>query len=337
MSNFKVTIDSYMPTNMNLRVKITLIISFVLLFITSRLSSQTLEEREKQIAARNHIKTKIQTDFNYQAGKIAKTGIKTSVTTYTSSGDILQISFFNSKGQNIGTETYTYDQNNNRTLFEREGSGNNYKKISEFNARNNLILETGFNGTENFRNEYSYNSSGKLLEVSYIVNNRVQQKLIYENSGNITNVSNYMAGTTLTSKIRMVYDNKGQIVEETTYSIDGRELGKKAYKYTTSSQLVEETKTQKGSMYYRITYSYDSRGNLLSIYEETLSKKNYAKKLYSYDAAGNLVEYKWRRNPDEEFNVKTYTYNSQGICLTEHTFYPNTKFELLSKFEYEFY
>lgn len=318
-------------------MKIDLIITFTILFCTTNIFSQTLEEREKQIAAQNHIKTKIQIDYNYKTGKISKSGIITSRTYYSRSGDILRKEFLNSKGHIIGKEIYEYDRNNNRTLYEREGSGSKYKKISEYDSKNNLVVESGFNGTENFRNKYNYTSAGKLHEVVYTINDGIKQKLVYRNSGNTTNIETYMGGASLTSKIKIVYDIKGNIIKETTYSIGGNELEEKEYKYNLSSQLLEETKTRKGKFYYRYAYNYDSKGNLLSLYEETLAKKNYAKKVFTYDVAGNLTEYKWRRNPDEEFNSKKYTYNSKGICLSEHTYYPDTKYELLSKYEYEFY
>jgi hypothetical protein len=252
-------------------------------------------------------------------------------------GEIQQKDFLNVKGQITGYEKYAYNDNNNRTLYEREGSSNSYKKISEYDAKNNLIQESGFNGTEDFRNEFEYTSSGKLEEAVYYINNNLQQKLVYKNSGTTTMIETYMRGVTLTSKIKIAYDSKGNIIEETTYNINGTELEKKEYKYNSASQLLEETKTQKGKFFYRNTYEYDARGNLLNIYEATLVKTKYAKKVYTYDTSGNLTVYKWRRSPDEEFNVKTYTYDSMGICLTEYTYYPNTGYELLSKYEYEYY
>jgi hypothetical protein len=129
----------------------------------------------------------------------------------------------------------------------------------------------------------------------------------------------------------------GRLIEETHYSIDGREIKKKTFKYNVASKLIEEAKMQGGKLYYKITQEYDAKGRLIKVSEETLAKAKYIKKSYGFDIAGNLLEYKWRRNPDEEFNVKNYTYDSKGTCLTEHTLYPGTKFELLSKYEYEYY
>ncbi len=318
-------------------MKSNFLIPFIFLFISSHVFSQTLEEREKLIAFQNQIKSKTHIDFSYQAGEPTKTGIITSKTLYSRSGEILRKDFINAKGQVTGSEIYEYDLNNNRTLYKREGTGSKYTKSSGYDAKNNLLFETGFNGSENFRNDFNYNSSNQLETATYTINSNLRQKLIYKNTGSTTIVETYMGGNTLISKIRMVYDSKGNIIEETTYSVNGKEIEKKEYKYNSSSQILEETKTQKGNFYYRNTYTYDSKGNLLSLYEQTLAKREYAKKIYSYDLFENLLEYKWRRNPDEKFNVKTYTYNIRGICLTEHTYYPGTNYELLSKYEYEFY
>jgi hypothetical protein len=317
-------------------MKLSRILFSLSVFISINGFSQTLEEKEIQIAANNHLKSKTQFDYKYINGTADKTGVKSSITTYSQRGEILQVNYLNSKSQIIGWEKYTYDDRGNRTLFERQGSGNNYKKESEYNARNDLALEAGFDGTENFRNEYNY-VSGKLSSVVYIVNNKIDRKLVYDNSGNTSNVGVYAGGSELISKIKMVFDPTGNLIEETYYTANGRETGKKTYKYNGASKLTEEAKIQGGKLYYKITQDYDLNGRLIRISEETLAKTKYVKKTYSFDSVGNLTEYKWRRTPDEEFNVKTYTYNSSGVCLTEHTLYPATKFELLSKYEYEYY
>ena len=319
-----------------LRMKTISLIYLLILIISFNGISQTLEEQETQIAAKNHIKSKTQIDFKYSNGTKAKTGIKSSITSYSTEGEIIQVNYVDSKAQIISWEKYNYDDRGNRTLFEREGPNSKYKKVSEYNADNDITLETGFNGTENFRNEFYY-TAGKLTSSIYIVNNRIDQKFVYEYSGNNCNANIYAHGTTLISKIKMVYDGSGNLIEETHFSTDGKETEKKTYKYNTSSKLIEETKTQGGKLYYKITQEYDSKGRLTKVSEETLAKAKYVKKTYSYDSNGNLTEYKWRRSPDEDFNVKSYTYDSNGVCLTEHTYYPATKFELLSKYEYDFY
>lgn len=307
-----------------------------LLFLSSNLSAQALEELEKQIALKNQIKTASKFDHKYSAGKVEKKGVKTSETTYNRSGDKLKIDYLNDKGVVTATETYSYDNSGNRTLFEQTGSSK-YKKESRYNSQNKLVYESGFNGTEEFVNEYRYSADGKLIEIKYSTSGRIQQKLVYTYNGATANVDIYARGSTLSSKMKMAYDSKGNLITETTLSLDNRELEKKEYTYNASSQILTESKKVGGALHYRLTYVYNARGSLASISEETLSKKKYVKKEYVYDAMGNLITYKWRRNPDEEFNSKTYTYDPKGICLTEYTLYPKTKFELLSKYEYTFY
>ncbi len=318
-------------------MKFLLSISFLLFPFFPSLFSQTLEELEKQMAAENNIRTKIQFDHKYIQGKASKTGTRTVVKVFSNKGDLLEKNSLNNKGAVIGWEKYAYDQAGNRTLYERENTSSKYKKESKYDVKNNLLLEAGFNGAENFRNEYKYSSTGKVKEISYSVGNRVEQKIVYQHNGNNAEVGIYAGGNTLTSKMKLKYDTKGNIIEETKLAIDNSEIEKKAYTYNASGKILKEEKTSQGNLIYRLTYIYNTRGNLLKISEETRSKKQYDKKIYTYDSTGKLTEFKWRRNPSDVFNMKSFTYDSRGICLTEYTLYPKTKYELLSKFEYEFY
>jgi hypothetical protein len=312
-------------------------ILFFLSLISSINYGQTIEEREKKIVFRNQIMSKTQWDFSYSNGTVSKQGTKISFTRYNKSGDIIEENLLGAKEQVTQSEKYEYDANGNKTLYERNGNSGKYNKAYKYDQKNNLILEAGFNGTENFRNSFTYNSSNKLETIIYSVNNNIDEKHIYAYSGDISIISIFNREQTLTSKLKLVYNNKGNVIEESLLSLDDKETEKKSYKYNASQQITEEEKNKGGALNYKLTYTYDALGNLLTVSEETKAFKKYIKKSYTYDSQGNLTEYKWRRDPANEFNIKTYTYNSKGICQTEHTFYPSTKFELLSKFEYEFY
>jgi hypothetical protein len=312
-------------------------IIFILSFILSMISGQTLEEREKKIVFQNKILSKTQFDYDYSNSIVSKQGAKISITRYNKTGDIIEENLLNNKGLVTGWEKYEYDTKGNKTLYERSGNSGKYSKAYKYDQKNNLILESGFNGTENFSNSFTYNSSNKPETIIYTVNNKIEEKHVYAYSGEVSIISIYSSDQTLTSKLKLVYDNKGNVLEETLLGLDNKEAEKKSYKYNSTYQLTEEEKNSGGVLRYKFTYVYDASGNLLSVSEETKSFKKYIKKSYTYDSLGNLTEYKWRRSPDTEFNSKTYTYNSKGICLSEHTYYPNTKFELMSKYEYEFY
>ncbi len=89
--------------------------------------------------------------------------------------------------------------------------------------------------------------------------------------------------------------------------------------------------------YYKITYKYDSRGNIIEINEENPNDGSYVKKTYKYNSNGNLTEFSWRRRPSDDFSTKTFTYNSKNICTGVVTYYPGTKFKVLTRYTYEFY
>lgn len=314
---------------------VTLITSY--LIFNSLMFGQALEEREKKMASQNGIQTRTQWDYSYVKGVMDKQGKKTSISRYNKEGNKTEENTLNAKGLVTNTEVYQYDAKGNRTLYERSGNSGKYKKESAYDAKNNLLSESGFNGSENFKNSYTYNAAGKLETITYTVGTRTEEKRVYSYTGNNTIIQIFAGGQAISSKLKMVSDSKGNILEETMLTVDEKETSKKKFKYNTTEQVIEEEKNQGGNFNYRLSYSYDAKGNLLSVSEETPALKKYVKKSFTYDAQGNLTQYQWRRGPEDQFNVKTYTYDSKGICLTEHTFYPNTKFEIMTKYEYEFY
>jgi hypothetical protein len=316
------------------RLKLLFILQYC---ISCAIYSQSLEDRDKKIIKRNNIKTKIQMDFSFEKGKQSEQGKKISVTTYTKSGDVLEENTLDNKEQVIGWEKYQYNETGNRVFYERTSGVNKYNKTYKYDANNNVVQESGFNGAENFKNNITYDSKGKPVEIIYSINDHLDERRIYEYTGTVSIISIYKTGNVLSSKLKLVYDEKGNIIEETMYSMDNKELEKKILSYDNASRQIAEEKIKGGIFFYKLTNTYNYKGNILTVSEENTTDKKFVKKSYDYDANDNLTEYHWRRNPNDDFNVKTYTYDSHGICQTEHTFYPSTKFELLTKYEYEFY
>jgi len=313
-------------------------ILFIFLYcISCTIYSQSTEEREKKIIIRNNIKTKIQWDFSFDKAIQSEQGKKISVTTYSKSGDIMEENTLDNKGQVIGWEKYQYNDKGDRMFYERVNGVNKYNKTFQYDARNNVVQESGFNGAENFKNNITYDPKGKPVQIIYSINDHLDEKRLYEYIGTVSIISIYKIGNVLSSKLKLVYDEKGNIIEETMYSMDNKELEKKILSYDNASRQIAEEKIKGGIFFYKLTNTYNFKGDILTVSEENTTDKKFVKKSYDYDVNENLIEYKWRRNPNDEFNVKTYTYDSKGMCQTEHTYYPATKFELLTKYEYEFY
>jgi antitoxin component YwqK of YwqJK toxin-antitoxin module len=300
------------------------------------LLAQTIEEKEKQLFKKYHVKERTKINYNYVDGKQSSQGVKTSTSTYDAKGQVLETRTFGRKGEVITVEKFGYDQNGNRTLYERTSMTGEYKKKSEYNEEDNIVLESGYDGSAKFKTVYVYSSQGKVSEIKYYVDNMLDEKRVYEYNGDKAVVKILHQGKTLKSKVNLVFNDNGDILEEVILSLDGKELEKRILTYAGSGKPKTEEKHRGGKFNYKLTYYYNSNGDLVKLHEESPSKGNLDKKLYTYDAEGRIIEYKWKRKPDDKYNSKTYKYGSDGVCVEEFTFYPKTNYKLLSKYTYKF-
>lgn len=302
-------------------------------------SAQTADDiRAKDALSRNHVKTQTNWDYVYANDKPAKTGIKTSVTTFDATGQATRIANYNPKGLVVNIEKYQYDSRGNRTEYTRyTGDTENlvaYQKLSKYNAHNLVTEESGFDGVENFVHTYVYDPKGELAEIRYSKNKSLNEKRTFSKSGNATTVSVFNGTGTLVSKLLLKYDANKNLIEETAYGVNQAELEKKTYNYDDRKNLKEEAKYKQDKVTLKTTYSYGPSGKLLEINEENATTPRYLKKGFTYDARGNLTEIRWRRKPNEEFNTISYTYDQKGLCQSSETWYPATKYRVMTKYEY---
>jgi|WetSurSiteA1Bulk_404760.scaffolds.fasta_scaffold01574_4 hypothetical protein len=312
-------------------------LAFLLFLFTYSLCQQTDDLKVKDAIARNRVKNQISWDYKYAGEKPEKMGVKTSVTTYLASGDVSQVNAFNPKGAVLHTEKYTYDSRGNKTEYTRQSGDNSYQKFYSYDARNSLTEESGFDGVENFRNVYSYSADGEMTEIRYMKKSVLQEKRVFSKSGTTTTVSIYNQAGTLTSKLILKYDAKGNLVEEAVYGVNQRALEKKTYNYDDKKNLKEEARYKFDKITLKTTYNYSVTGELLEVSEESPEVPRFVKKSLTYDANDNLVEIKWRRKGTEEFNRILYKYDDRGLCMSADTYYPATKYRVLTKYTYEYF
>jgi antitoxin component YwqK of YwqJK toxin-antitoxin module len=298
--------------------------------------SQTLEEKERELFKQYKVKERTTINYSYINGKKSDQGIKTSTSTYNTEGLVLSTKTFDRNGEITTSEKFGYDVHNNRILYERKGK-RSYMKTSEYNEADNIILESGYDGSSAFKTVYNYNNSGRLAEIKYYAENLLDEKRVYLHSENKAVVRVLHRGKDLKSTIGLVFNSNGDILEEVTQSLEGVELDRRKMTYNEAGFIATEEKYRAGNLSYKLTYQYDDNNNLIKLTEESPSKGKLDKKLYKYDSAGRIIEYKWKRKPDEEYNVKTYKYGSEGVCIEEFTRYPKTNYQLLSTYEYKFY
>jgi hypothetical protein len=320
-------------------MKIVFGIALIMFFLGQVLSQPIFEIKNKQIIINQKVMSQTNWDYNFIKDKPSPKGNKTSYTRYNTRGDIVEFVTYKLKDTLI-YETYEYNAEGYRVDYTKHKGGKkniSYRKISDYDNNGNVILEQGFDGSEKFRNTYQYNDEGKLTEINYYADNTLKEKRIFVHTVNITDVTVFNSANIITSYMSLKYDEKGNLTEEIQYDSNKNPLENRIFVYNNESKVVSEVKYREGDFYYKLTYLYDSAGELINIDEENLEHSRFIKKNFKYDDRGFVIEMNWRKNPGEEFNTRNYAYDNNGLCTQVLTYYPSTKFKVLTKYEYEFY
>ena len=320
-------------------MKIIVGIIMSLFFSLQLLSQPVFETKNKEVIIRHKVKSQTNWDYNFVKNKPSSKGDMTSYTRFNSRGDIVEFVTYKLK-DTLTYETYEYDQQGKRTDYTKHKGGRrniSYQKISRYDDNGNLILEQGFDGAEKFKNAYLYNDKGKLSEINYYIENTLNEKRVFKQDGNTTEVTVLNSANIVTSYISLKYDSKGNLLEETIFDSNRNTVENRIFVYNNESKVISEVKYRLGEFYYKLTYLYDSSGELINIDEENQENSRFIKKNFRYDDKGFLIEMSWRRKPEEEFSTRNYIYNDKGLCMQVLTYYPSTNFKILTKHEYEFY
>lgn len=315
-----------------------ILIVFLYFFSLIPVYAQNTEDlKNREILSKNRVKTQICWDYKYTGDKPATKGIKTSITTFSGSGDVTLTNALNPEGAVMHTEKYSYDSKGNKTEYTRNSGADSYQKKYIYNEKNLLTEESGFDGVENFKNQYTYNTAGEITEIRYHKNASLFEKRVFLKDGVTTTVNVFNRTGTLTSRLVLIYDSRGNLIEESVFGLSQDPIEKKTYNYDEKRKLKEEAKYKLNKMTVRNTYNYTSSGALTEITEESPLNPKFIKKSISYSPSGSITEIKWRRKGTEEFNQITYKYDNRGLCISAETFYPSTRYRVLTKYEYEYY
>jgi hypothetical protein len=311
---------------------------FLLLIRTANVGAQNIfEEKQKKVITKNHIFSLTTWDYNYANGKPSKNGIKTSFNKYDQSGNVIELITYKLK-DTMAYETFEYNNEGKRTDYvKRKGVKIAYQKTSRYNDDGALIQETGFDGASDFQNDYEYNIDKDLEQITYSLENRINEKRVFEHEGDITNITVYNNEDEITSYLTLKNDQNDNVVEEVVYNTDKVPVERKLYVYNNDNEVISEVKYRGNNFYYKLTYLYNSKGELTNIDEENPNEGRYLKKQFFYDEKENLIEMRWRRNASEDFSIRTYQYDEDDICSQYETYYPVTKFRILTKLIYEYY
>jgi len=310
--------------------------AFILIFLAFTLiakSQNIFEEKQKIFIVKNKIKSQTSYDYYYTNNKLSETGIKTSQIFYDKNGNITEIITYK-KNDTLSREFIQYDEDGKKIDYKKIiGNGIAYHKKYEYKDKD-VIREYGFDGTNNFEIKYNYFSPGKLKEILYYTEKQLTEKRTFDHSKNQSEIKIEKPIGKISSYIILNYDDKGNIIEEKTLDSQKQIIETKKYTYS-NNLLFSEIKMRNNNIISKTFYYYSSNGDLLEIWEENAGEAKFLRKKFSYDDNGNLIKMEWRRNGNEQFSERTYKYNNQNLCIEYLTYYPITKFKVLTKFIYE--
>lgn len=313
-------------------VKFVVIISFCGLY-SNLIAQNIFEEKQKEYIIKNKVKSQTSYDYYYTNDKLSKEGIKTSQIFYDKNGNVIEVITYK-KNDTLSREFIQYDEDGKKIDYKKiQGSGIAYHKKYEYKG-NDVIREYGFDGTNNFEIKYSYFSPGKLKEILYYTDKKLVEKRTFTHNKNLSEITIEKPIGRISSYINLIYDNQGNIVEEKLLNEQKQVIETKKYTYN-KNLLSSETKIRNNNIISKTFYNYSQNNDLIEIWEENAGEAKFLRKRFTYDDKGNLIKMEWRRNGNEPFSERTYTYNNQNLCTEYLTYYPVTKFKVLTKFVYE--
>ncbi|MBN1181793.1 MAG: hypothetical protein JXB49_05850, partial [Bacteroidales bacterium] len=267
--------------------------------------------------------------------KPSKTGIKTSFIRFNQTGNVIESVTYKMQ-DTLAYETYKYNKQGKRTDYtKKRGVVVAYQKTSYYNELGDLIKELGFDGTYSFHNNYEYFENGKLKQITYTLDKKLTEKRLFQHEGVMTTISIQNPSGAIISYISLKHDSKDNVVEEIAMDTQKKPVEKKLFVYNSNNKVVSEVKYRGDNFIYKLTYLYNDKGDLVTVDEENPEEGKYSKKQFLYDPAGNLTTMKWRRNSKEDFSERNYQYDGKNLCTQYETYYPATKFRVLTKLTYE--
>lgn len=298
------------------------------------------EESEKEKMKKNGVY--VQTKWKYRPG--ATQGVKVLAKTFDKQGNTIQELNFKPDGSNSSRLTYKYDSKGNKIYYQLYDFSQEpdkrirYVQNIQYNDQGYRISETGFDGISDFKIEYKYISPGKLDElIKFNDKGEITEKQKYTYSDNKKLITIYDETPSIKEKISETYDSKGNLIERAKMQSDNSITKLNKYKYNLNNQLIEEEEYYGGKFSFKLTYNYDSDGNISSIDKEDADGKKFVNNSYSYDHKGNLIEEKWYDGVPDDYSKKSYNYDDNDNIKEVDSYYSLYKYKVLYKYTYEFY
>jgi YD repeat-containing protein len=324
-------------TMKNRFLSLLILISFVCLPAFAQ--SEDLNDVSKLLINQNNVKAQTTFDYDYINGKPAKKGTRSLSVKFDSRGNKIEEIGYKQNGSVHYVQTYSYDNASRMTDYSKY-IGNRetleYKIAIKYDGRGNKLIETGFNGTEAFRNTYTYDGRGNLTEIIYYVGSRVDEKRKLTHHESNVEISVQNGGGVQLYRLVDTYDKKN-LVQELQFDNKGNITRKMVYKYDAKGNQILEEKYMNGKQVYKIDRDFDARGLLSEVYQENNGGTRFLSNKYKYDAKGRITEEQYRSEGARDFSKNVYRYQNNGLRETVDSYFASYKYQVLYVYAYETY
>jgi hypothetical protein len=324
---------------LNAMKNIRLTTSALCLFIFSFVSAQT-EDISKQLINQNNVKAQTTFDYDYLNGKPVKKGTRSLSIKFDNNGNKTEEIGYKMNGSVHYVQTYAYDSRS-RMIEYAKYIGNRekleYKITIKYNPSGQKLNESGFNGTEAFRNAYTYDSNGKLTEITYFIGNKVDEKRKLTYNGNETEINVYNGAGAHLYRLVDTHDSHNNLIQELQYDNKNNLTRKMVYRYDARGNQIAEEKYMNGKQVYVTERTFDSKNLLTEVYQENSGGSKFLSNKYKYDGQGRLIEEQYRSEAARDFSKNVYRYQNNGLRETVDSYFASYKYQVLYVYAYETY
>lgn len=311
----------------------------ICLFLFSFVSAQT-EDISKQLINQNNVKAQTTFDYDYLNGRPVKKGTRSLSIKFDNNGNKIEEIGYKLNGSVHYVQSYVYD-NRSRMIEYAKYIGNRekleYKITIKYNSAGQKLNETGFNGTEAFRNAYTYDGNGKLTEITYYIGNKVDEKRKLSYDGNNTEINVFNGAGVHLYRLVDTHDSRNNLIQELQYDNKNNLTRKMVYRYDAKGNQIAEEKYMNGKQVYATERTFDSKNLLTEVYQENSGGTKFLSNKYKYDGQGRLIEEQYRSEAARDFSKNVYRYQNNGLRETVDSYFASYKYQVLYVYAYETY
>ncbi|MGE0077064.1 MAG: hypothetical protein AB7S48_04300 [Bacteroidales bacterium] len=317
------------------------ILSLLIGFCASAQTRAELISREK--IAKNKIASVTQWTHKFVNNKIDEKGVVSVVTNYDKNGNVVEVINYKSDGNISSRQAYKYDKQNRKVeyaqyqILYKKTVELSFKQTFAYDSKGNKKSELGFDGKTTYKIVYGYFDDGKQKEiVKYNSSNVVEERWVFENTENITNVTVNKPIGKVDKKIVRKYDDQSNLIEETNYSGANKELGRTVCSFDANGLMKTKAEYYGGNLRANYTYVYDDQNQLVEVYQINPSGDKMLYSAYKYDSKGNMLEEKWYDGQPGDYSKRNFKLDNQGNIDEVQAYYSDYNYKVVYRYTYKF-